>query len=641
MGIFILSFVTVWYLYYPQVPHFFHPIKRLQRRFILRPAPDFPAQIEWFNSSTSPKLKDFSGRNLLIYFWRGSCIDCLEDLRYLEQIQSNNLAVLTVHSPKFREEHSLDLLRGVINRYQISLPIAADSDSILKGLYQIERRPSFAIIDQDGKIRLIHEGRIDHNELTRFLQQEIPLKHSVQTFQTASTDQLYFPRDVAIDPLTRRLFIADSGHNRIVVTTLTGEILDIVGSGLPGSDNGDFNTARFRDPQGLLWDGSRLLVADRGNHLVRMIDFNKKRVGTLLGTGERRNQRILRGNGPAIALSYPSDLALLEKKLYITMAGAHQIWEVDLKTYKSRVFAGTGMAKTVNAQHARAGLAEPQGIIFDGNDLYFVDSEGSSLRHAATKALGWVRTVVGKSVRDFGDRDGGLSAARLQHPTDLVKVKNEIFLTDTFNQKIKSIDLTDRKIQTFAGSGKSGFVDGRAREAAFQSPEGISFADGRLYVADAFNHAIRVIDLSDGNVSTLNIHQPVQTKSASFSDPLADYLDEEQELSPVSTKFSGIQLEIKFPDGYKFLEDAPSQLTIASRLDDFETNVDIHAISQFIPLEHIFSEGELNLRLDLCYCRDGEEGMCLIRRVSFRLPLKEEMPPQIMQLVYAVPVLVE
>ena len=80
-----------------------------------------------------------------------------------------------------------------------------------------------------------------------------------------------------------------------------------------------------------------------------------------------------------------------------------------------------------------------------------------------------------------------------------------IYVSDTYNNKIKRLDLVERRITTLAGTGDPAHADGPGDVAAFFEPHGLAVSDGKLYVADTDNHAIRVIDLVSARVSTVNI----------------------------------------------------------------------------------------------------------------------------------------
>ena len=98
---------------------------------------------------------------------------------------------------------------------------------------------------------------------------------------------------------------------------------------------------------------------------------------------------------------------------------------------------------------------------------------------------------------------GKAPQVRLQHPLGVAQQNGRLYVADTYNNKIKVIDLAQNSCQTLAGALQPGKSDDPPR---FDEPEGVSVAGDRLYVADTNNHAIRVIDLANGNrTSTLQI----------------------------------------------------------------------------------------------------------------------------------------
>src|SRR4029079_1497421 len=96
---------------------------------------------------------------------------------------------------------------------------------------------------------------------------------------------------------------------------------------------------------------------------------------------------------------------------------------------------------------------------------------------------------------EFGDKDGAGDAARLQHPLGVACAGGRVFVADTYNHRIKVLDPVKRRLTAFAGDGEAGHADGPAGKARFYEPGGISATSDALYVADTDNHAIRRIRL--------------------------------------------------------------------------------------------------------------------------------------------------
>ena len=106
---------------------------------------------------------------------------------------------------------------------------------------------------------------------------------------------------------------------------------------------------------------------------------------------------------------------------------------------------------------------------------------------------------------DFGDTDGTGDDVRLQHPIGIAAGPAGLFIADTYNNKIKSVDPASRGVATVAGDGETGLVDGPFGGARFSEPSGLSVGTDRIWVADTNNHVIRILDLTKHSVSTLEL----------------------------------------------------------------------------------------------------------------------------------------
>ena len=212
--------------------------------------------------------------------------------------------------------------------------------------------------------------------------------------------------------------------------------------------------------------------------------------------------------GPALGmpLRSPWDVTVLNGTLYIAMAGAHQLWSLDLASGNIGPFAGSGREGLSDGPLMQAWLAQPTGITHDGESrLYFADSETSAIRAADTMAGSAVQTLVGIDLFDFGDRDGIGSRVLLQHVQGVCYSGGALYIADTYNSKIKRVDPITKETATLFGGPESGLHDGAWTDARLNEPSGVSCAKGKLYIADTNNHAIRIADLGTGEVTTLEL----------------------------------------------------------------------------------------------------------------------------------------
>ena len=314
------------------------------------------------------------------------------------------------------------------------------------------------------------------------------------------------PTYVLADSENDRLFISDTGHNRIVVTTLDGEIQTLIGNGNQGLSDGSFESAQFNHPQGLVRMGEILFVADTFNHQVRMIDLEFSNVDTIAGTGMPSGRRVDGGEALEIDLESPWDLALEGRNLYITMNGRSQIWAYSLDSGIIQAMVGLGIQGFQDNVPEHALLLDPTAIdVDDDGVLYFLDTAASAVRLADLSSAHKVKTLLGSDKFEYGDVDGSISDAKVRMPQGITENGGVLYISDTHNHKIKRIGLISEEITTIAGTDQKGFVNGVFQIARFNEPRGLSIAKDKIYVADTKNHCVRVLDITANNVTTLNV----------------------------------------------------------------------------------------------------------------------------------------
>ncbi len=482
-------------------------------------APELPQTYSWLNTDKPLSLKQLRGRVVILDFWTYCCINCLHilpNLKYLEQKYKDSLTVIGVHSAKFDNEKETENIRQAILRYDIEHPVIVDSSFRVWQEYTVRAWPTLMIIDPEGYVigSVSGEGNLD--ALEQLIQQLIQQHQDKGTinFQELSLTlekqrqplitPLAFPGKVLATPAG--LFIADSGHHRLVMSSFEGEILYLIGTGKSGLIDGTFHEAQFFAPQGMTFDAENqiLYVADTENHALRRVDLKRQVVETIGGTGEQsRNIRPHGGAGLETALNSPWDLVKVENTLFIAMAGPHQIWQMDLETGVIKTYAGTGAEACVDGSLTESAFAQPSGITTNGQELYIADSEVSSIRGVGLVEPRQVRTICGSGgLFGFGDVDGQGENVRLQHCLGVEYVQNYLWVADTYNHKIKLVSPSGN-CQTVLGDGYVGLQDGQGKNSRFFEPSGLSAIASSLYIADTNNHAIRCVDLDTFEVATL------------------------------------------------------------------------------------------------------------------------------------------
>lgn len=614
-------------------------------------APELTGHRGWLNTDKPLTLAALKGKVVLLDFWTYGCINCIHiipDLKRLEAKYANQLIVIGVHSAKFENEKETDNIRRIIMRYEIEHPVVNDADFKIWEAYGVRAWPTQVLIDPAGYVTGAISGEGNYEVFDAAIAKTIeefrkrgelneqPLKLALERAKVGDLP-LAFPGKILADAKSDRLFIADSNHNRIVITRFDGTLLETIGTGAPGQTDGAYDRAAFYRPQGMALDGDALYVADTENHLIRRVNLKTKTVETVAGTGQQSREYGQAGAARSIALNSPWDLQLVGRTLYIAMAGPHQIWKLDVDKAQVATFAGSGREARMDGTLSMAGFAQPSGLASDGKTLYVADSESNIIR-AIDLTQGIVETLVGGDLFEFGDIDGEGDDVRLQHPLGLVMLDGKVLVADTYNHKVKQLDSQARTVKTLYGTGKPGQADGAS--ASFYEPGGLSIAKGKLYVADTNNHAVRVVDLKTGASSTLKLTnlQPPVLKTAETADASSAPNAEELALSPQRLRVASdgtLVIDVALPAGYHLNPSAPqrykisvekgtSALTLAGETPATAslTSKDLQ-LPLRIPLRaREAGQAELRIQTTLYYCREDNTGTCRIKTLVWRAPVE-------------------
>jgi thiol-disulfide isomerase/thioredoxin len=617
----------------------------LQERSKIR-APELTGDRGWLNTDKPLSLAGLRGKVVLLDFWTYGCINCMHiipDLKKLEKKYPNELVVIGVHSAKFDNEKDTENIRRIILRYEIEHPIVNDADFKIWNAYAVNAWPTRYLIDPAGYVigRLSGEGgyealdKVIGDTIAAFRKRgelkETPLKLVLEKAKVGDLP-LAFPGKIVTDEKSNRLFIADSDHNRIVITRLDGTLLETVGTGTHGADDGAFDRATFFRPQGMALDGETLYVADTENHLIRQIDLKSKTVTTIAGTGTQMRERGVSGPARKVPLNSPWDLQLVGRMLFIAMAGPHQIWQLDLDKQQVSTFAGSGREARIDGPVGEAGFAQPSALATDGKTLFVSDAEANIIRAINLGPAPKVRTLVGGDLFDFGDKDGFEDDVRLQHPLGLARWNDKLLIADTYNHKIKLLDPGRRSVNGFAGSGKPGQADGN--KPSFYEPGGLAVTADKLYVADTNNHAIRVVDLKTKETKTLQIKglQPPPVNQTATSDEVAPNAEEiTLPIQKLRAADSQVVVNVELPPGYHLNPAAPQRYAVSINQGAESSNAPsgnanktgkVTSLPIQVPLAVGVGSAVIQASFTLVYCRDDNTGTCRIKTLKWRAPVE-------------------
>ncbi|NNF51075.1 MAG: redoxin domain-containing protein [Gammaproteobacteria bacterium] len=477
------------------------------------PAPEFPEGLDWINTGGKPlSIEGLRGKVILLDFWTFGCINCIHiipDLKKLEAKYGDALAVIGVHSPKFDHEKKTSAVRKITMRYDLEHAVVNDRDMRIWRSYGARGWPHLALIDPEGRLIGAVSGEGHYDLLDRVIggairqfEKEGKINRApvalVLEKSLLKDSKLLFPGRVLADGVSKRLFIADTNHDRIVVTDLDGEVTAVIGCGTAGLADGDFKAAEFFRPQGLaLASKDTLYVADTKNHVIRKVDLAAEKVSTVAGVGRQVYQTSDSGPAATTGMNSPWGLLYHDGLLYIAMAGQHQLWIYDPAQQELREYAGSRREELKDGRLLSAGLNQPSGLATDGEYIYVADSEASAIRAADIDPDGKLDTIVGQGLFAFGDIDGRGDKVRLQHPKDLVWWEGSLLVADTYNSKIKRINPATRESRTLIGS-----------EAELDEPGGVSLLGDTLFIADTNRHRVVTFDLPKGEAKALAIRDP-------------------------------------------------------------------------------------------------------------------------------------
>ncbi|MFN2556303.1 MAG: thioredoxin-like domain-containing protein [Nitriliruptorales bacterium] len=450
--------------------------------------------------------EDLGGKVVVLDFWTFCCVNCLralEELRPIERRFADELVVIGVHSPKFPHEHDHEAVRQAVARLHINHPVLDDPELETWNRYGVRAWPTLVVIDPEGYVVAMGSGEGLGPAIERLVEQLIS-DHEAQGSlrpgaviagdppEGAPLDRpLAFPGKVASDG-GERLAIADTAHDRVLVTDRLGLVMQVLDGLLePQGVRFDWTTSASRQPEDFL------LICETGaDRLIRVE----------LSSGAR--EVVLDG------LASPWDVLVEKGGTYlIAEAGRHRLWRCTRDGSDAVPVAGGTAEGLRDGPGADAHLAQPSGLAGLDDGAVFVDAESSALRVLSDD--GAVATLVGVGLFEWGASDGPPEVARLQHPLGVATPPPSgpagrdfvVYVADTFNSRLRV--WRDGELHTLAIPG-------------LNEPGGLDvLPDGRLLVADTNNHRIVSIDPRTGTFAAIPVRGLSDARhfSGSVDDP--------------------------------------------------------------------------------------------------------------------------
>jgi len=292
-------------------------------------------------------------------------------------------------------------------------------------------------------------------------------------------------------------------------------ISTVVGNGLSG-DNGDgqppAETALYLVQDVTVGPDGNLYFPDWNNHKIRRVVDGS--VETIAGTGELGDAQD--GYGPDLQFNHPTNIEFdADGNLIIAAWHNSLVKRLDLTTLQAVTIAGTG-ARSFSGDDGpatQAALDLPSSVVYEPSTGNILISDQANYRIRLVEPNGTIHTICGDGTPAYFGDGGQAEQARLNSPKGqsappagriTLNADGEIIIADTGNHAVRLIDAAGI-ITTIAGNGTPGYSGdgGPANAAQLNTPSDVAVGpDGSIYIADTFNHAVRVIT-PDGIINTL------------------------------------------------------------------------------------------------------------------------------------------
>jgi sugar lactone lactonase YvrE len=340
------------------------------------------------------------------------------------------------------------------------------------------------------------------------------------------------------------ILVADTGNNLIRKVDLgTGKVTTIAGSGSSGEVDGIGTRSKFNGPTSLTSNGKDVLVNDSGNNCIRRIELESGSVTTVKALLRTNTADYKRQQSFLFSLE-KQDIVEVGDYVFVTDDRNNRIWRTNIQTAESVVFAGSDSFGSRDGIGSGSGFSDPFSLVVNKGSIYVTDDGSLRRIDIASHAVTTLATSIGRGygitsdgqsvflsidnrIQRYALNNGRLTAlaggprngsangigelASFSSPGGIASDGVHVFVADTQNNLIRSIDIKSGLVRTLAGSGQPFANDGKGIEADFSSPTDVATDGTFVFVADSGNKLIRKVVIKTGEVTTIAKSVSVRT----------------------------------------------------------------------------------------------------------------------------------
>jgi len=434
----------------------------------------------WLNTDRALDLKDLKNKLVVVYFFHfgdENSLSMLDLLKTSINRYPDELLVLGVNLPLYNYEKDASILRNFCLKYAVNFPVVHDEKSQIADANSIFTSPALFVLDYKNQIiqefdtipsreTFMSLVRNKIQEYTKKKKLDMNVKSLIFLEKEKSKNEilnLFFPSGLAWNEEKEILAIADSANHKIKIIDKYSKLIDEIGSGSLGKTDGDFKTASFRYPSDLVFDGSKLVVIDKGNDFLRLINLEDKTVQTIDARQYKGYSAIanfangfILGTQKGLLVKFNREKIKTELDKFSSVSGLLYVKDIQKEKRIKAIFVSDAKAASVYAYSKNqlerldwngANLVYPQGLTYDSANLYVADSYKNKI-----KKFDLLQNTVSDLEINIENCQGEFCQSVFE-PTAIIKanygLQKTLFIADSAKHRILRHSIDSNKTDIF------------------------------------------------------------------------------------------------------------------------------------------------------------------------------------------------